>query len=155
MSHCNSLCACAGLGFFLNGMLLSNNSIVLLRDIGEGSNALFCLTDRSQCCSNGQRRGAWVFPDGTLVTDTNGFYLSRGLSSLHLNRRINAMGPTGIFKCEIPDQANVLMNMYIGVYDDAGEGVLEMHRFLCMSYLYLHYQVHSLHHCPMIPHHIL
>ena len=49
MSHCNSLCAHAELGFFLDGTFLSNNSIVLLSDIGEGSNALFCLTNRIQC----------------------------------------------------------------------------------------------------------
>ena len=35
----------ADLGFFLNGRLLSDNSTVLLGDIGEGSGALYCLTD--------------------------------------------------------------------------------------------------------------
>ena len=35
------------------------------------------------------------------------------------------MAPTGIFICRLPDEATGLgKNLYIGVYDDAGEGVL-------------------------------
>ena len=54
-----------GVGFFLNGTFLPNNSVVLLGDIGEGSNALFCLTNRMQCCSpETVNRGRWDFPPG-------------------------------------------------------------------------------------------
>ena len=123
---------CVELGFFLNGTFLSNNSIVLLSDIGEGSNALFCLTDRRNCCSTeaGLNRGGWRFPNDTSVSldDTLlNFYRIRGYSSVRLNRMSDAVAPTGIFTCTIPtDQSETNTNLYIGVYADANEGVLEI-----------------------------
>ena len=111
-------------------MFLSNNSIVLLSSIGECSNALFCLTNRTQCCTTeaGDARGSWRFPTGSSVTRENAnldFYAIRGYSSIHLNRRSDAVAPTGIFICRLPDEATGSgRNLYIGVYDDAGEGVL-------------------------------
>ena len=38
------------IGFFLNGRVLYNSRAVI-SDIGEGSSALYCLTDREECCS--------------------------------------------------------------------------------------------------------
>ena len=104
-----------------------------LRDIGEGSNALFCLTNRTQCCTvPGQ--GQWMFPNNSNIFFRSiKIYRIRGLSSLILSRESGVVGPTGIFTCRIPtDQSIINTNMYIGVYDDAGEGVLEMHCLLCM-----------------------
>ena len=112
---------------------------MLLSDIGEGSNALFCLTDRRRCCSSeaGDARGGWFFPTGSRVTLDNAnldFYVIRGYSSILLNRRRDAVAPTGIYRGRIPDRATGDgMNMYIGVYGDASEGVLGMHFLLCMS----------------------
>ena len=150
------------IAFLANGTFLSNNSIVLLSDIGEGSNALFCLTDTTQCCTTeaGDARGSWQFPNSSFVTRDDAdlsFYAIRGYSSIRLNRRNGTVAPTGIFICRLPDEATGSgMNLYMGVYDDASEGVLGMHCLLCIhESLYLHHQVHSLHHCPMIPHHIL
>ena len=114
---------------------------MLLSDIGEGSNALFCLTDRTQCCTTeaGQRRGSWRFPNGSLVTrdDANlDFYAIRGYSSICLNRRSDAVAPTGIFICRLPDEATGFgMKLFIGIYDDASEGVLG----ICTNYLCHHY----------------
>ena len=113
---------------------------MLLSDIGEGSNALFCLTDRIQCCTTeaGDARGSWRFPNGSDVTrdDANlDFYAIRGYSSIFLNRRSDAVAPTGIYRARLPDEATGSSNnLYIGVYDDAGEGVLGMHCLLCMSH---------------------
>ena len=113
---------------------------MLLSDIGEGSNALFCLTDRIECCTReaGDERGSWRFPNGSSVTrdDANlDFYAIRGYSSIHLNRRSDAVAPTGIYICRLPDEATGSGdNLYIGVYDGAGEGVLGMHCLLCMSH---------------------
>jgi hypothetical protein len=114
-------------GFFLNGALLSNNSVLMLRDIGEGSSALYCLTDREQCCrfgTGGADRSLWSFPDGTSVGEdaTADIYFTRGFSSLLLNRRSSAEGPTGIYTCVIPDRRNVLRTLYIGLYDDVTSG---------------------------------
>ena len=118
---------CAELGFFLDGTFLSNNSIVLLCDIGEGSNALFCLTDRTECCMT-EQQGQWIFPNGNNVhSSSENFNQTKGFSSVHLNRRRSAMGPTGIFTCEVPDQTENLMNLSVGVYDNVSEGVLSMY----------------------------
>ena len=102
---------------------------MFLSDIAEGSNALFCLTNRTQCCTTeaGLDRGGWHFPNSSVANTTNNykFYRTRGYSSVLLNRRSNAMEPTGIFTCRIPtNQSENETNLYIGVYDDAGEGVL-------------------------------
>ena len=113
---------------------------MLLSDIGEGSNALFCLTDRTQCCTTeaGDARGSWRFPNGSSAARDDAdlsFYAIRGYSSIRLNRRSDAVAPTGIFIARLPDDATVSgNNLYIGVYDDAGEGVLRIHCLLCMSH---------------------
>ena len=105
---------------------------MLLSNIGEGRNALFCLTDRTQCCTTeaGLNRGGWRFPNATFVSldDTShNFYQIRGYSSVRLNRMSDAVAPTGIFSCTIPsDQSETNTNLYIRIYDDAGEGVLEI-----------------------------
>jgi hypothetical protein len=88
----------AGLGFFLNGTVLSNNSIVMLSNVHTGSGALYCLTDREVCCglSTG---GAWRLPNGDITVENQAadVYFTRGISSLHLNRRSSAAGPTGVY----------------------------------------------------------
>ena len=103
---------------------------MLLSDIGEGSNALFCLINRTQCCITEAdlNLGGWQFPNSSIVETTNNykFYRTRGYSSVLLNRRSNALEPTGIFTCTIPTNQSQDTNLYIGVYDDAGEGVLVM-----------------------------
>ena len=111
----------SGLGFFLNGTLLSNNSIALLSDIGEGTRALYCLTTRTRCCSTeaGGQHGRWILPDGSNSDD---LHFVRGYSSLLLNRRSSAVGPTGVYRCELPDARNVLRNLYIGIYDNPSSG---------------------------------
>ena len=113
---------------------------MLLSDIGEGSNALFCLTDRTQCCTTeaGYARGSWRFPNDSFVTRDDAdlrFYATRGYSSIRLNRKSDAVKPTGIYICRLPDKATGSgNNLYIGVYGDTGEGVLGMHCLLCMSH---------------------
>ena len=110
------------IGFFLNGGVLPNNSIVAPGDIGEGSGALYCLTDRTQCCSTeaGGELGVWRSPDGSDVSGstTADIYLVRGFSSLLLNRRSSAVGPTGVYTCVIPDAGGDLRTLYIGVGTD-------------------------------------
>ena len=113
-----------GVGFFLNGRVLPNNCLVLLSDIGEGSRALYCLTNREACCSYaaGGNRGLWRFPGGADVTESESadFLFTRGYSSLLLNRRNSAMGPTGIYTCLIPDARDVLHTLYFGIYNASG-----------------------------------
>ena len=101
---------------------------MLLSDIGEGSNALFCLTNRRNCCTTeaGYSRGGWRFPNSSAVdtTDDHEFYRTRGYSSVSLSRRSNALEATGIFTCRIPTiQSESNLNLSIGVYDNASEGM--------------------------------
>ena len=119
----------SGVGFFLNGQVLPNNSIALLSDIGEGSSALSCLTDRTQCCSTitgGERRGVWIFPNGSeVVQESMGgdIYHDRSYNSVILSRRNDAVGPTGIYTCEIPDTGNTNRILHIGVYNSENQGM--------------------------------
>ena len=112
---------------------------MLFSNIGEGSNALFCLTNRTQCCTTeaGDARGSWRFPNDSVVSynDTNlSSYQIRGYSSIRFNRRSDAVAPTGIYRCRLPDEATSSgKNLYIGIYDDAREGVLGKHALSILS----------------------
>ena len=101
---------------------------MLLSDIGVGSNFLFCLTNTADCCTTG--RGGWRFPTDKNTSLTLNYEEIRGIGFILLNRSDHAMDPeaTGIFTCRIPTNQSVdNTNLYIGVYDDAGEGVLGIH----------------------------
>ena len=123
----SSLFSClAELGFLLGGMLLPNNSRVLLSVIGEGSSALFCLTDREACCSGSNNRGAWKSPSGSSVSESSSsdsFYVVKGFSSVQLNRRSSVTEPTGAFTCLIPSANNsAAQSLFIGIFNDI-EGI--------------------------------
>ena len=117
--------------FSLNSTTYQNNSLVTLEDIGEGDDALFCVTDNTACCARDQVPGHgilgdWYYPNGTGVANYyNGqyimwdFYGNRGPSVVRLNRRRG--GVTGIYHCEIPDAAGVDQTLFVGVYT-AGTG---------------------------------
>ena len=103
-------------------MFLPNNSRVLLSDIGEGSSALFCLTDREACCSF-PNRGALEFPDGRRIgrSSSSGIYFGKGSSSIQLNRRSSATGPTGKFTCLIPREGDdflAVQTLFIGIFNE-------------------------------------
>ena len=119
----------ADVRFSLNGTTYQNNSVVTLEDIGENDDALLCITDQRNCCQPphtgevGSAIGNWFFPNGTRVPSESlvpsvgkqwDFYRTRGWSVVRLNRRRG--GEEGIYRCEIPDTANVIQSIYIGVY---------------------------------------
>ena len=91
-----------------------------LEEIGEGDNALLCLTNRSSCC-NETSDGEWYGPDNIKImevmenTNLEGFYTSRGPSLVRLNKG-NDVNITGIFRCKILDAQDIAQNIYIGVY---------------------------------------
>ena len=114
-------------GFLLNGKVYDNNSIVSLAEIGEGRNALLCITDDSDCCRGRAlpHRGEWYFPNRSKVRisgDGDSFYRNRYLSIVRLNRRNNDTSLSGIFRCKIPSSGQ-LINIHIGIYHD-GQGIL-------------------------------
>ena len=93
---------------------MTNNSEILITDIGEGdSDRLTCHTDLRNCCRNtdtgGQGgRGEWYYPDGRVVQNSaagEDFYIWRNAPQLiWLNRRgeTNPLSPTGSYCCMIP-----------------------------------------------------
>ena len=119
-----SLLPCEGVRFSLNGTTYQNNSIVTLEDIGEGDNALRCITDLTACCqppytdSIGQQAlGNWWFPNGSRFPSSGvrwDFHRTRGQSAILLQRSRN--GEEGIYSCTIPDAMNITQTIYIGVY---------------------------------------
>ena len=103
--------------FSLNSTAYHNNSIVTLEKIGEGDDALLCVTNQTDCCRFGSTKGNWYFPNGSRVASSNAeqdFYRDRGQSVVHLKRRRG--GVDGIYRCEILDSLNDMQSIYIGVY---------------------------------------
>ena len=109
--------------------------MVILEDIGEGRDALLCITNYTACCNShytGENMGNWFFPNGTKVpneTGTSGdFYRSRGQMVVRLHRRRG--GEEGIYRCEIPDAMNTKQTIYIGVYSaNTGEWYMLKHNY--------------------------
>ena len=111
--------------FSLNGTTYQNNSVITLADVGEGGDALLCITDQHNCCrhvdsSMGVVFGNWFFPNGTRVVSSGyqwDFHRTRGPSVVRLQRRRG--GAEGIYRCEIPDTLNITQSIYIGVYNES------------------------------------
>ena len=102
--------------FSLHGTTYQNNSCVALEDIGEGDNALLCVTNQTACC-NQPGNSNWFFPNGTRVPSSNeqwGFHRTRDQMLVRLNRRRDAVD--GIYRYEITASMNVTQTIYIGVY---------------------------------------
>ena len=101
-----------------------------LEEIGEGDDALLCVTDQTACCRppytdplESGAIGNWFFPNGTRVPSSNSqwnFHRTRGRMMLLLHRRRGEV--EGIYSCVVPDAMNVTQTICIGVYSaDAGE----------------------------------
>ena len=109
--------------FSLKNITYQDNSIVMLEDIGEGDDALLCITNQTACCRpsssgvNVSVLGNWFFPNGTRVSglsNQSDFHTTRGQMVVRMNRRRG--GVEGIYRCKIPDAMNVNQTIYIGVY---------------------------------------
>ena len=116
--------------------------------IGEGDDALHCVTDDTTCCggANGNRQGDWYFPyDVQLLSGTaNAFlwYASWQTGAVLMNFRGTATtGTTGLHRCDILDSTDTLHQFYTCIYAEAGDNI-----FLCKSTTYntrgvLQYQI--------------
>ena len=130
MVHCqNSIYSTStgGVRLLLRGEQYLNNSGVMISSIGEGNDALMCVTDKPDCCRSPytsqhhdfERFGEWYLPNGSSVrTSGHGhdFYRDRGFQTVRLNHRNNAMYPTGIFHCELPDITGTNRTLYVELY---------------------------------------
>ena len=106
--------------FSLRNEIYYNNSRVNLEEIGEGQNALLCVTNLRTCCQPSYATtflGNWFFPNGTRVPSSDAnwdFHRSRGHMVILLHRKRG--GKEGIYHCEIPDSTTMKQTIYIGVY---------------------------------------
>ena len=115
------------------GNTLSNNSYVDLSLVGENRNSdtVQCHTDLDTCCrsSQGINRGDWFAPDNdTRLPFPNenpvNFYEDRQAQVVHLRRKNNASGPSGIYRCNIgtiavhdDNDPSVGETVYVGLYN--------------------------------------
>ena len=75
--------------------------------------------------------GEWFFPNGRVLgsagtggdiyRDRTGGESASSTSdaTVRLNRRNNAMDPTGLYRCEIPDGNGLTQNLYVGIHADS------------------------------------
>ena len=93
-----------------------------VEDIGEGGDALFCVTDFHKCCRP-PYIGNWFFPNRSRVPSNDNqwdIYRTRGRMMIKLHRRRG--GVEGIYRCEIPDAMNIIQTMYIRLYSADTDG---------------------------------
>ena len=98
-------------------MTYSTGSQIPITDVGESTptthcGALVCRTDRTDCCSADPgeiKQGEWTYPNGSLVDNKGSgddIYRTRGASTVLLNRRNGATGPTGLYCCKVASAAD-------------------------------------------------
>ena len=112
-----------GLYFTLSGTVYLLGDTILITDIGsfntDGSSdpgSSLTTNVNTHCCRgadnpHGGSRGEWYLPDGTKILnapDTN-FYRTRYAQQVRLNHRNDAMSPTGVFTCEVPNDGDSTM----------------------------------------------
>ena len=127
--------------FVLNGAVTPNHGFVLLDNIGEGDDALLCLTDQTACCrppytgAMRQAIGNWFFPNGTRVPSSGSqwdLHRTRGHMVVLLHRRRG--GVEGVYSCEIPDAMNVTQTLYVGLYTNTtGECMYDTCTAFCID----------------------
>lgn len=107
----------AAVYFELNSDIFLNNSAISLQDIGEGENALTCVTDNQICCGTPpNRHGEFYYPSGEQVpirSHGDKFYRQRGYQRIYLNRRVGTTSPAGTYTCVIPNATGRPETLYI------------------------------------------
>ena len=89
----------------------------MMENIGEGDDALLCITNQTACCRYPYTAGNWFFPNGSRVPSSGNqwdFHRTRGQMVVGMHRRRG--GVEGIYRCEIPDTFGFTQTIYIGVY---------------------------------------
>ena len=88
-----------------------------MTDIGADDMALMCVTDHTPCCRTSQE-GEWFYPNNTPVSTLGAgmnFYRDRGSQTVRLNRRNNALSPTGRYRCTIPDATGTMQTLVANI----------------------------------------
>ena len=95
----------------------SNNTLIT---VNNTERALFCSTDREDCCTDEfNMAGNWFLPNGSkiLSTDTHQLlHITLGNRTVGLDIMNSLELPTGIYYCEMMDKNNVTHYLYAGIY---------------------------------------
>ena len=122
------------------GNPLPEHSYIDLSQVGRdrdtiNNNTVQCHTDLVTCCyynsSVGIHRGDWFAPGSNtrlpFIDDGGDIYETLTYQMVHLRRRNNANGPSGLYRCVIPTNAvhddsdqSVGETVYIGLYVSGG-----------------------------------
>ncbi len=90
-----------------------------ISDIGEGDDALLCVTDSTDCCTAATTlAGEFYYPDGSVVgvrASGDSLYRNRGDQFIRLNRRGDVTSPLGRYRCDIPDASGATRSIYINI----------------------------------------
>lgn len=109
----------AGPSLYFRGQYIANRSAIQLSELGEGDNALFCLTDKTDCCRERPNRfGEFYYPNRVQVPNAgllHDFYRDRGNQFIRLNRREWATGPIGRYCCNIPDVGGAIQKLCVNL----------------------------------------
>ena len=124
------------------GENLPNHAYVNLTLVGndksDPGNIVRCHTDLDSCCGSNQgvHRGDWCFPNGSILGNSShggDIYRTRGAMRVNLRRINNAMGPSGIYRCDIPTDAvhdgndiSVRETVYVGLYPPSDGNTLHI-----------------------------
>ena len=88
-------------------------------EIGEGDSALVCKTNKVECCGTRPNRyGEFYYPNGERVpvvglAGGTELYRNRGNQLIRLNRRRGVVSSRGKYRCEIPDDGDVMQKIFI------------------------------------------
>ena len=92
---------------------------MLIEDIGDTDNALFCVSEDNPLCCN---RMNYFYPNGTRVPskrDGHSLWRNRGQEKsepyIRLNRRTDREATTGVYRCQIPFTDIPEQNLYITI----------------------------------------
>ena len=108
------------LSFSLGGKFYLNNTVAYLEDIGEGENALVCMSSHPFCCGRlSPFRGEFFYPNGTMVPIYSrqfDLYRNRASSFIRLHQRPNVANQVeGKYRCEIRDNTGTVQRLFINL----------------------------------------
>ena len=100
----------------------SNNTLVTMDNTEL---ALFCSTDREDCCTDELSiSGNWFLPNGSNIITLGiniqslSIALNLGNQTVGLNIFNNPDLPSGIYHCEMMDRDNIAHHLYAGIYHE-------------------------------------
>ena len=108
--------------------------------------ALFCSTDREDCCTDEFNiAGSWFLPNGsklslTMNTQALHMHITLGSQTVGLNimNSPELHVPTGVYHYEMMDKQSVTHYLYVGIYlENEGNYYTHIRVNKCTSYIHL------------------